>query len=138
MTNPAPPAAEASIAQAELTRQQIVGWRNAVFVIFGLTGLGLSSWVSRTPAIRDSLHASTGEMGWIVFCLAAGSILGLIFSSHVLVMFGPKRTITTAIVGRSIGLAVTGIGVTVFSTPTAGLPRDWPCSGPAPACATSR
>ena len=119
MTNPAPPAAEASIAQAELTRQQIVGWRNAVFVIFGLTGLGLSSWVSRTPAIRDSLHANTGEMGWIVFCLAVGSILGLIFSSHVLVLFGPKRTITTAIVGGSIGLAVTGIGVTVFSTPLA-------------------
>ncbi len=116
MSNPSPPVTAVVRAPA-LTRRQIVGWRNAVFVIFGLTGLGLSSWVSRTPAIRDTLHASTGEMGWIVFCLAAGSIVGLIFSSHVLVMFGAKRTITTAITAGSIGLAVAGVGVTVFATP---------------------
>ena len=53
-----------------LTRAQVVAWRNAVFGIFGLCGLGLSSWVARTPSVRDSLHASTGEMGLIVFGLA--------------------------------------------------------------------
>ncbi len=116
MSNHAPPVA-GRITVPGLTRQQIVGWRNAVFVIFGLTGLGLSSWVSRTPTIRDTLHASTGEMGWIVFCLAVGSIVGLAFSSHVLVVFGPKRTIAVAVTGGSVGLAITGIGVTVFATP---------------------
>lgn len=102
---------------AELTRRQIVSWRNAVFVIFSLTGLGLSSWVSRTPAIRDSLHASTAEMGWIVFGLAAGSIVGLVLSSHVLVVIGSVRTIVGAVAVAAAGLAVTGLGATLFSTP---------------------
>ncbi len=117
MPNPTSPAVAAPTTVPELNRRQIVGWRNAVFVIFALTGLGLSSWVSRTPTIRDSLHASTAEMGWIVFCLAVGSIVGLIVSSHVLVAFGPRRTITVAITAGSVGLAVTGMGVTLFSTP---------------------
>jgi MFS family permease len=100
-----------------LTRAQVVGWRNAVFVIFSLCGLGLASWVSRTPAIRDSLHASTAEMGWIVFALAAGSIVGLILSSHVLAVFGSVRTIACAMSTAAVGLALTGIGATLFSTP---------------------
>ncbi len=106
-----------TISPPALTRPQLVAWRNAVFVIFSLGGLGLASWVARTPAIRDSLGASTGEMGWIVFCLAAGSIVGLVFSSHVLVTFGPRRTISAAVIGGAIGLALTGVGASLFSTP---------------------
>jgi len=102
---------------AGLTRAQIVGWRNAVFVIFSLCGLGLASWVSRTPAIRDSLHATTAEMGWIVFALAAGSIVGLVLSSHVLAIFGSVHTIACALISAALGIALTGIGATLFSTP---------------------
>ena len=105
------------VATPALTRSQIVAWRNAVFVIFSLGGLGLSSWVSRTPAIRDSLHASTAQMGWIVFALAAGSIVGLVLSSHVLAAFGSVRTIAGSVLVGAAGLAVTGLGATLFSTP---------------------
>ena len=100
-----------------LTGQQLLGWRNAVFIIFSLGGLGLSSWVSRTPAIRDSLHATTQQMGWIVFALAAGSIVGLVLSSHVLAIFGAVRTIAGSVIGGAIGLLITGLGATLFSTP---------------------
>ncbi|MET3803678.1 MFS family permease [Nakamurella sp. UYEF19] len=100
-----------------LTRSQVVAWRNAVFGIFGLCGIGLSTWVSRTPAIRDSLGATTAEMGWIVFGLAAGSIVGLVLSSHVLITFGSARTIAGAMIGGAVGLAAAGIGATLFSTP---------------------
>lgn len=109
-------AAAPSTAPA-LTRQQIVTWRNSVFLIFGLCGLGLSSWVARTPSVRDALHASTAEMGWIVFGLAAGSIGGLILSSHVLVHFGSARTIAGAMIVSASGLTVAGLGVTLFTTP---------------------
>jgi len=114
MTHPVPAATATT-----LTRTQIVGWRNAVFVIFCLCGLGLSSWVSRTPAIRDSLHASTSEMGWIVFGLAAGSIVGLVLSSHVLVILGSVRTLTVSLTAAAVGVTVTGLGATLFTTPLA-------------------
>ncbi len=111
MNNPAPASA------AALSGGDLIGWRNAVFVIFSLGGLGLSSWVSRTPAIRDSLHASTAQMGWIVFALAAGSIVGLVLSSHVLARLGSVRTIAGSVVGGAVGLAITGLGATLFTTP---------------------
>ncbi len=38
-------------------------WRSAVFVVFTLNGVELASWTSRTPTVRDSLHASTTQWG---------------------------------------------------------------------------
>ena len=85
------PATEHGVA--ELTRSEIVQWRNAVFLIFALSGIGLASWIARTPAIRDSLGASTFEMGLIVFGVAAGAIVGLTLSSHVIAKIASKATI---------------------------------------------
>ena len=51
-------------------------WRNAVFVIFWLTGFIFASWATRVPNVRDILDASTGQMGLLILGLAAGSVLG--------------------------------------------------------------
>ncbi|WP_090481076.1 MFS transporter [Nakamurella panacisegetis] len=109
--------AAASSTAPDLTREQVVTWRNAVFVIFSLSGLGLASWVARIPSVRDSLHASTELMGIVAFGLAAGSIVGLVFSSHVLVRFGPARTIGGAVVVSAAGLTLAGLASTLFTTP---------------------
>ena len=98
---------------AALSRRQIVAWRNAVFVIFALSGIGMASWVARTPSIRDALGASTLQMGLIVFGLAAGSIIGLTTSSHVLARIGSAATIRASVIIAGLGLAVTGVGATL-------------------------
>ena len=100
-----------------LTRSEIVRWRNAVFLIFALSGIGLASWIARTPAIRDSLGASTFEMGLIVFGVAAGAIVGLTLSSHVIAMFGSKATIAGSVTGAGIGIVIVGLGATMTVTP---------------------
>ncbi|AMM19542.1 hypothetical protein AX769_04545 [Frondihabitans sp. PAMC 28766] len=48
-----------------LTRRDVVRWRNSVFVIFALSGFGISTWLGRVPSVRDILHASTIEMGFL-------------------------------------------------------------------------
>jgi fucose permease len=96
-----------------LTRAQIIAWRNAVFVIFAICGVSMASWVARTPAIRDALGASTFQMGLIVFGLAAGSIVGLTASSHVLARIGSAATIRATLVVAAIGLSLTGVGATM-------------------------
>lgn len=88
-------------------------WRNAIFVIFTLTGVGLATWVSRTPAVRDGLQASTAEMGWIIFGLAGGSIFGLVASSHILARFSGRSTILGSLLLSSVGLALAGAGALV-------------------------
>jgi MFS family permease len=99
-----------------LSRAQIGAWRNAVFVIFALCGVAMASWVSRTPSIRDALGASTFQMGLIVFALAAGSIVGLTFSSHLLARIGSAATIRACLVAMGLGMILTGVGATMTTS----------------------
>jgi len=101
---------------AGLTRAQITAWRNAVFAIFVLPGLAISSWVARLPAARDILDVSPAQVGFLLFGIAAGSIVGLLASSHIVARFGARRTVVLGMLTNAVGLAVAGIGVTVFES----------------------
>lgn len=35
-----------------------------------------ATWVTRTPAIRDAVHASTSEMGLLLFGISTGAMIG--------------------------------------------------------------
>lgn len=98
-----------------LSRAQVAGWRNAVFLIFALSGVAFASWVARTPSIRDVLGASTFQMGMLVFGLAVGSIVGLTSSSHVLARIGSADTIRLSLTAVAVGLVITGMGAAMAS-----------------------
>lgn len=105
------PARPATTAYAGgLTRAQVVAWRNSLFVIFGLCGLAIASWVARTPAVRDALHAGPQQMGLLIFGIAAGSMLGLLASSHIIARFGARATIAVALAIGAAGYTVAGFG----------------------------
>ncbi len=97
---------------ADLTRPQVTAWRNGLFAIFALCGIAMASWASRIPAVKSALHASTSEMGILIFGIAAGSIVGLLASSHVIARLGARRTILLALTIGAVGFAVAGIGAT--------------------------
>src|SRR3712207_6236963 len=94
----------------ELTRRQIVAWRNAVFLMFALPGIAFASWASRVPAVRDELGASTDQVGLILSGLAIGSVLGLLASGRIVSRFGARPTMVVTMISSSIGLVVVGIG----------------------------
>ena len=98
-------------------------WRNAMFVVFAACGFGLAAWVSRTPAVRDTLHASTAEMGWLIFAIAAGAIGGLTSAGILVGRFGARPVIRTALLVTAAGLAVVGLGAALasFAVVLAGL-----------------
>lgn len=98
---------------SDLSRGQVLAWRNALFVIFGLCGFAMASWAARIPAVQQSLGVTTAELGVLIFGIAAGSIVGLIASSHVIARFGARRTIAGVLTIGSVGLAVAGFGATV-------------------------
>ena len=82
-------------------RRELVGWRNAVFVLFFVSGLGLASWVSRIPTVRDDLALRTDQVGLLIFGLSAGSVLGLICAVWLLSALGARRALVAG-VGRLI------------------------------------
>jgi len=104
---------------AGVSRTAVTAWRNSMFIIFGLSGLGLSSWVARLPAVRDALGSSTLEMGLLLFGVAAGSIAGLLASGHLITRLGARKTLGACLSVGPTGLIVASVGASL--SPSYGL-----------------
>lgn len=92
------------------SQADVRAWRNAVFVVFLLSGICLSSWVARIPGVRDRLHLSTEGVGLLIFGLSVGAILGLVAAAPVLTRIGARRGMMCAILVVAGGLVLVGIG----------------------------
>jgi MFS family permease len=103
-------------ATSTLTRHELTKWRNAVFVVFLLSGLCVASWVSRVPAVRDGLGLNTAEVGILIFGLSAGSIVGLICAAWMLTRLGARRAMITSISVTAAGLIAVGVGASLASS----------------------
>ncbi|WP_165068200.1 MFS transporter [Marisediminicola senii] len=100
------------IRASDVTRAQLTSWRNALFVVFGLCGMGLASWAARIPTVSTALDLRTDQVGVLLFGLAIGSILGLIASGHLVAHFGSRAVIVCTLVIAPIGMATAGFGAT--------------------------
>ncbi|MEV8225222.1 MFS transporter [Streptomyces sp. NPDC079167] len=92
--------------------------RTALFLFFLIPGLSISSWVTRTPDIRDQLGASTAEMGLVLFGLSVGSMLGILGSGALVARFGTRPVMGVGAVLTITGLVVIGCGAVFTSAPT--------------------
>ncbi|MFE9676746.1 MFS transporter [Streptomyces sp. NPDC006259] len=97
--------------------------RAALFLLFLVPGLSISSWVTRTPDIRDRLGASTAEMGIILFGLSVGSMIGILGSGAMVARFGTRPVMGAGTLLIIVSMAVVGGGAMLTSAPvvTAGL-----------------
>lgn len=98
-------------------------WYKAIIVIFTMSGVSISTWFSRTPEVRDLLHANTGTMGLILLGLSVGSIVGLVLSNVFVRTKGGRVAIVISSFLMFIGFTTLAIGSTLSSTlvVTAGL-----------------
>ncbi len=89
-------------------------WRNAVFAVFALNGLGAATWAIRIPSIRDQLELPTSWVGYLILGVSIGSIVGLVLASHIMQWLGGRRTIAITLLICALALVVIGIGTSVF------------------------
>lgn len=82
----------------------------ALCLLFFLPGMALSSWVTRTPQIRDLIQASPAQMGMVLFGLSIGSMLGILASGRLVSRFGARRVIATGVSLLIIGIPTIGAG----------------------------
>ncbi|MFE5307259.1 MFS transporter [Isoptericola sp. NPDC056605] len=80
--------------------------RLSLFSLTLLVGLGMSSWITRTPDVRDALGASTAGMGLVLFGLSVGSMTGVLSAGPIVRRRGARPVI---LVGSL--LVVAGVGV---------------------------
>ncbi|MGI8417222.1 MAG: hypothetical protein ACR2P2_13675 [Nakamurella sp.] len=98
------------LAQGPLSQRQGKAWSLAIFAIFFICGIALASWMTRIPAVRDSLGANTFQMGMLIVGLSVGSMIGLSSSSHVIARIGAQRTMLFFVLLMLGGLVVAGVG----------------------------
>ncbi|MEK4707946.1 MFS transporter [Bacillus sp. FSL R10-2780] len=90
--------------------------RNALFLLFALPGVAFATWISRTAAARDILGVSNAEMGWILFGLSVGSIIGLLSASHFIDCKGARDVIIGSMFFMIVGLICLGINIYLVSS----------------------
>lgn len=90
--------------------------RAALFLFFFIIGICNASWVTRTPAIRDSLTASIAEMGLVLFGLSIGSMAGVLAASRAVQRFGRRPVIAVGITGIMAGVAIIAPAAALSST----------------------
>ncbi|WP_229916160.1 MFS transporter [Streptomyces fructofermentans] len=93
--------------------RDLADWRRALVVAFFATGLGMATWVSRTPAIRDAIGASTGEMGLVIAGLSVGSVVGIAAGGRFVVRRGARFVVVLGMAAIVLGLLVAALGVVV-------------------------
>ena len=89
----------------------------AVSAVFLLNGLAFASWVSRVPAIRDTLSLTPGQVGLLLLCLSAGTAIALPVSGVVVHRLGPARTVGVMAGAVTLGLLGMATGLVSASVP---------------------
>ncbi|MFC0672426.1 MFS transporter [Brachybacterium hainanense] len=95
--------------------------RWALFALFFLPGIGVASWVTRTPAIRDLLEASTAQMGFVLFGLSVGSMLGILSSGPSVMRFGARPVILVASSLLVLAMPVIALGAAAGIAPVVAM-----------------
>ena len=80
------------------------------YVAFIGSGFAFASWASRIPQVRDRLHLSPAQLGLVLLCIAAGSLLALPLAGPVVHRFGSRRTVAGMAVLLAVGLATVSFG----------------------------
>ncbi|MDI9277941.1 MFS transporter [Pantoea sp. EABMAA-21] len=86
--------------------QQKLRGKWAIYGLMFLPGFTWASWVSRTPYMRDILHASTEMMGMILFGFSCGSMLCVLLAGKLITHFGTSRVMRYGFVLLLSGVAV--------------------------------
>lgn len=81
-----------------------------LYVLFLLPGLAMATWVTRTPALRDGLSASTEQMGIILFGFSVGAMVGILTAGALVSRLGANRVILHGLSLLSVGLMLLGTG----------------------------
>jgi len=83
--------------------------RNAVFLIFFITGVALATWLARLPTLRDNLDLEIVEVGLFLFGAAVGALGGLSVAAFVIAALGEKRAIAVFAILAISGMGLVGI-----------------------------
>ncbi|WP_380179079.1 MFS transporter [Kalamiella sp. sgz302252] len=98
-----------------MQQRQLLREKWAIYGLMFLPGFTWASWVSRTPFMRDLLHASTEVMGLILFGFSCGSMLGVVLAGRLIMQWGTRSVMRKGLLLLLCGLIVMCVGLALQS-----------------------
>lgn len=95
--------------------------RNAVFLLFGVFGIALSSWLSRLPSVALSLGLDPRSLGVLIFGLPAGALVGLSVAPRLRTALRPGLFLLAFICAMATGLLILGVSTATAADPALGF-----------------
>lgn len=91
--------------------------------LFALSGLMLSGWLARLPAVRDALDLGTAELGGLLIAGSIGSLATVSVAGALVNRFGGRVVLYLSMVAFAAAYVLIGLGPTLGSVPvlTAGI-----------------
>jgi MFS family permease len=83
-----------------------------LYVLWGLT---TSSWLARLPAVRDTLHLTTGQLGSVLIAGSVGALLAVTVAGALVARFGGRAVLGLSAVGIAVANLLYGLGPSVGS-----------------------
>jgi MFS family permease len=88
--------------------------RLAVTLFYFAQGICFSSWASRIPDIKASLHLSEGQLGTVLLSLPVGQLLTMPFSGRLVTRFGSRKVMRIMAAAYAIQLTNIALATEVW------------------------
>jgi len=99
-----------STTQAQIVERAKV----ATSLVFVLAGGAFATWASRIPDVRIALDLTPGQLGLLLLCGSAGSLVGLPLAGWVASRIGTRNTVRLGATLTTSGLVGTGVAAGVL------------------------
>ncbi|MBU9836564.1 MFS transporter [Rahnella sp. L72c] len=83
--------------------------RIATRAIFFVTGMAMGLWAALVPYAQLRTHSEAGDLGLLLLCLGAGSLLSMLGSGRIIGRFGCRAVIVAAVVLYCLMLPVLAV-----------------------------
>ena len=91
-------------------------WRISVFAIYFASGIGISAWLTRIPAISERLELGPAAMGALLLTQTIAAFASVSTSGMTVMRLGAKRSIAVTASMVVMGMILIGVGVSVFGS----------------------
>lgn len=86
-------------------------WYRAVLILFAMLGLTNASLLARLPEVRESVGATTAEIGFILLGFAIGSLGGLAVAGRVIERIGARPIIALGFIGSGLAVVAQSLSI---------------------------
>lgn len=87
--------------------------QRATRMIFFVAGLGMASWAPLIPFVKNRINADDATLGLLLFCIAAGAMLMMPFTSRLIARFSYRFIILCCCVALALILPLLLIGASL-------------------------